>query len=189
MREYLVHMPTPVEVVPYDPSWPKLFDQLRGELESSLAGVSIVGIEHVGSTAVPGLPGKPVIDVDVVVERQAVCAAIRSLEATGYAYEGDLGIPDRHALRAPDRSPRRHVYVVVVGSLALRDHLAVRDALRTSPVRRAAYGSRKVDIARSSRDAVAYMHGKTDLIASVLSDAGLTDTEIETIRRQNAHRS
>jgi GrpB-like predicted nucleotidyltransferase (UPF0157 family) len=127
-------MRSPIEVVPYDSAWPQTFDRIRADLLDALRGVAIVGIEHVGSTAVEGLRAKPIIDVDIVVDRDAADPAIRALERAGYLHRGELGIVDRHSMAEPD-PPARNVYVVVAGSLALRNHLAVRDALRAEPSR------------------------------------------------------
>ena len=72
-----------IEVCEYDPAWPEKFAALRGEYAEALAaaGVPVVAIEHVGSTAVPGLAAKPVIDCDIVVEDEHVSAASSALEA------------------------------------------------------------------------------------------------------------
>jgi GrpB-like predicted nucleotidyltransferase (UPF0157 family) len=176
----------PIRVVPYDPRWPDQFRLVRTALEAALAGIPVIGIEHVGSTSVPGLAAKPVIDVDVVVSRDHLVRAIGALLAAGYAYRGDLGIPDRHAMEAPDNEPDRHVYVVVNGALALRNHLLLRDALRADPARRDAYGRLKLELARRHADSIdAYVAGKTDLIVSELAAAGLTDEEREAIAAVN----
>ena len=92
----------PIRVVPYDPSWPDQFAAIRVALADALRAVPFLAIEHVGSTSVPGLAAKPVIDVDVVVLREHLTPAIEALVAAGYQHEGDLGIRDRHAMRAAD---------------------------------------------------------------------------------------
>ena len=115
-----------VEVVTYDSEWPKRFASVREELRIALAAIPVIAIEHVGSTSIPGLAAKPTIDVDVVAARDDVRTAIAALEAIGYASLGDLGVPDRYALRPPADGVRRNVYVVVDGCLALRNHRAVR---------------------------------------------------------------
>jgi GrpB-like predicted nucleotidyltransferase (UPF0157 family) len=97
-----------IEVVEYDPDWPARFERLRAVYAAALAqaGVPVVAIEHVGSTSVPGLAAKPVIDCDIVVARPDVEAAGRVLEGLGFLPEGDLGIPLRWAFREPPRLPR-----------------------------------------------------------------------------------
>jgi GrpB-like predicted nucleotidyltransferase (UPF0157 family) len=168
----------PIRVVPYDPSWPEQFTGIRASLANALQGVPILAIEHVGSTSVPGLAAKPVIDVDVVVLRRDVAPAVEALVAAGYRHEGELGIRDRHAMRAPDRMPQRNVYVAVEGSLALRNHRCVRDILRSDAALRDAYGQLKLDLAkRYAEDMDAYVAAKTELLGSILARGGLTDDE------------
>jgi GrpB-like predicted nucleotidyltransferase (UPF0157 family) len=109
-----------IVVVEYDPAWPRRFGQLRQEYAQALAaaGVPVVAIEHVGSTSVPGLAAKPVIDCDIVVAEPDVGAASQVLTGLGFTAEGELGIPQRWAFRPPDRLAGTHTYVVVEGSLA-----------------------------------------------------------------------
>jgi len=165
-----------VQVEPYNAAWQQRFALIRTQLESALTGVDIVGIEHVGSTAVVDLPAKPVIDVDVVVRRGQLAAAIAALEAHGYLYEGELGIPDRHAMRCFDNEPRRNVYVVIDGCLALRNHLAVRDALRDDPELRRRYGELKLSLALRYYDNMAgYVADKSVLLQEILERAGIDE--------------
>ena len=178
-------MAVPIDVVPYDPSWPQRFEHTRRDLAAALEGVPPRSIEHVGSTSVPGLAAKPVIDIDVVVERAHLGATLDALVAAGYHDRGEVGIPDRHSLRAPDDAVRRNVYVVVEGSLALRNHLAMRDALRGDEDLRAEYAALKRRLARDADDIDDYVMRKTDLIARVLSEAGFTSDEIEAVRAMN----
>jgi GrpB-like predicted nucleotidyltransferase (UPF0157 family) len=168
----------PIRVVPYDPSWPDHFATIRAALADALRHVPVLSIEHVGSTSVPGLPAKPVIDVDVVVLREDLIPAIQALVSAGYRHEGDLGIRDRHVMRARDREPERNVYVAVDGSLALRNHRAVRQVLRSDPALRDEYGRLKLDLAgRHAEDMGAYVAAKTELLGSILAKGGLTDEE------------
>jgi GrpB-like predicted nucleotidyltransferase (UPF0157 family) len=83
----------------------------------------VVAIEHVGSTPVPGLAAKPVIDCDIVVAEQDVAGASQAL-AGWVSGLGELGIPQRRAFREPVRLAGTYTYVVVEGCLSLRDHLA-----------------------------------------------------------------
>ena len=90
-----------IVVVEYDPAWPQRFEQLRREYAAALAaaGVPVTAIEHVGSTSVPGLAAKPVIDCDIVVAEQDVTAASQVLTSLGFRPEGELGIPLRWAFK------------------------------------------------------------------------------------------
>lgn len=96
-----------IEVVAYDPSWPTRFDEVAATLTDALAAGPAARVEHVGSTSVPGLAAKPVLDIDVIVAPQDVPAAVVALERIGYRHRGDLGVAGREAFHAPDRDPRR----------------------------------------------------------------------------------
>ncbi len=174
-----------IEVVDYDPAWPERFDALRARYEEVLAGIAVIAIEHVGSTSVPGLAAKPVIDVDVVVAAEHVQDAIRALESAGFRSRGELGIPDRWALEAPAELPRTHTYVVVDGSLALRNHLGVRDALRRDPQLRDEYAARKRSIAARVPDIDRYVEEKSAFLSTVLERAGISPDERRLIEEAN----
>lgn len=176
---------TAVTVVPYDPAWPGQFAVVRADLEVALARVPIVGIEHVGSTSVPGLAAKPVLDIDVIVERENLDAAINALVGAGYSHRGDLGVADRHSMKEPN-GIRRNVYVTVDGSLALRNHLAVRAALRSDPVLRERYAARKLQLARRDwRDSDDYAVAKSGIIQEILAAAGLSEKDRDAIQAVN----
>ncbi len=178
-----------VEVVPYDVRWARDFEDVRSALLEALGDVEVVAVEHVGSTAVPGLAAKPVLDIDVVVPAAEVSGALRALEAAGYVDEGEKGIPRRHALLAPEGGPRRHVYVCEEGSLALRNHLAVRDVLRDDPVLRDRYATVKQELAAADlRDMDDYVAGKNAVLAEVLARAGLTQEQRDAIAGVNPSR-
>jgi GrpB-like predicted nucleotidyltransferase (UPF0157 family) len=161
----------PVIVVPYDPAWVTTFKQVRARIVP-LFGDLAVGVEHIGSTAVPGLDAKPIVDVDVVVRHDAdVAEAIRRLATIGYEHLGDLGVAGREAFRAPPGLARHHLYVCAAGSAALRAHLTLRDALRNDPEVAAAYGAVKRELAERFRDdRDSYAEEKTPFITSVLLD-------------------
>lgn len=176
-----------VEVVPYDSAWPATFVAIEKSLRSALSAVPIVAVEHVGSTAVPGLAAKPIIDVDVVVAKESVDAAINALEATGYSCRGEMGIADRYAFYAPAESPEQHTYVVVDGCLSLRNHLAVRDVLRTHHDLRERYGRQKLELAATTWESIdAYTEAKSALLQEVLASGGLTNAELREINEANA---
>jgi GrpB-like predicted nucleotidyltransferase (UPF0157 family) len=121
-----------VQIADYDPKWPQLFEELRQRILFSM-GAIVISVEHVGSTSVPDLAAKPIIDLDVVVRPQDVPAAIAALQQLGYRHEGDLGVAGREAFRWTARGPEHHLYVCPEGSPAFRRHIALRDYLRTHP--------------------------------------------------------
>ncbi|MEV0274371.1 GrpB family protein [Hamadaea sp. NPDC050747] len=168
-----------IEVVDYDPIWAERFETLRSEYAAALsaAGVPVVAIEHVGSTSVPGLAAKPVIDCDIVVEADHVAAASAVLVSRGFTPLGELGIPQRWAFEAPQRLARTNTYVIVEGSLSLRNHLAVRDALRADPQLRDEYGDVKKRVGAEAADIYEYGAGKNAIVQRILAAAGLSEDD------------
>ena len=175
-----------VEIVDYDPRWPQVFEALRDRVWLAVSDVAS-GIEHVGSTSVPGLPAKPIIDIDVIVPApEALRIAISRIETLGYRYVGDLGIEDRHAFREPVTDPPHNLYVCLAGSRALRNHVAFRDYLRSHPESRAAYAALKRRLAdEHSADRLAYGVAKTDFIVGILAAQGLSPEDRAAIRAEN----
>ncbi len=174
-----------IVVVDYDPEWPALFEQLRAWIWSAVSEIA-TAVEHVGSTAVPGLAAKPVIDLDVVVPRGSLSEGIVGLEALGYEHQGDLGIPEREAFRAPSGSLRHHLYLCPEGSPALANHLGVRDYLRTHPSEARSYAALKKDLAaRFPQDIDRYVEGKSGFLLQVLKRVGFERSALEDIERMN----
>ena len=142
------------------------------KFSNAIVGDPLAGVErvtaHIGSTVVPGLDAKPIIDLGVVVADQAaVAAAIGVLAAAGWQHEGDLGVPGRDAFRPPEGMIYHHLYVVTDGSQAHRDHVALRDLLRAHPGHAARYARLKHQLAPLPRaDRTAYVTGKADLCRS-----------------------
>ncbi len=165
-------MPGPVLIVDYDPQWPDLFEELRAPVVAAL-GELAVSVEHVGSTAVPGLAAKPIIDMDVVVPSAAdIPEAIRRLAILGYVHRGDLGIPGREAFTSPSEKPRHHLYVCALDSEELHRHRAFRDHLLTHPDDARAYADLKKSAARRfAEDRAAYNEAKTPFVEAVLQRA------------------
>lgn len=170
----------PVVVVPYDPAWPALFEREAASLRATAPPGIIRRIEHFGSTAVPGLAAKPVIDLLVEVrdlaEVRTVVAAL--LEAEGYEYlwrptHGDDGPPwyAWFIRRDPGTGTRtHHVHMVEAHHTEHWDRLRFRDHLRTHPADAAAYGALKQRLAAAHpTDRVAYTHGKSAFIQMIMA--------------------
>jgi GrpB-like predicted nucleotidyltransferase (UPF0157 family) len=168
-----------ITVVEYDPAWPERFERLRNEYALAMdgAGVSVVAIEHVGSTSVPGLAAKPIIDCDVVVSAANVTAASSVLLSLGFTPLGELGIPERWAFREPARLSGTNTYVIVDGCLSLRNHLALRDLLRVDTALRDEYAAVKRQAGVRAADIDEYGQEKSDIVQKILRTAGLTDSE------------
>jgi GrpB-like predicted nucleotidyltransferase (UPF0157 family) len=177
--------PSPaIEVVDYDPAWPDRFAAIRDRIAPALGPIAV--IEHVGSTAVPGLAAKPVIDIDVVVpDSAAIPAAIKALEGLGYEHLGELGVRDREAFRRPPGTERHNLYVCPAGGEGLRNHLALRDHLRSHPEAVEAYGALKRRLATEAPDIDAYVIAKTDLIVSFLRAEGIDEGTLAAIEAAN----
>src|SRR5687767_4870867 len=88
-------------VVPYDSEWPRRFAEIRAVIERNILG-KFHAIEHVGSTSVPGMAAKPIIDVDVAVREGQFGVVRRRLEALGYKWEGEKVVPGRHSFMLRD---------------------------------------------------------------------------------------
>jgi len=175
-----------ITVVDYDPTWPTAFEAVRARVWPVVSDIAIA-VEHVGSTSVPGLPAKPIIDISVVVPTgAAVVVAIERLSTLGYQHLGNLGIEGREAFASPNMPPRHHLYVCPSDSLALKNHLIVREHLRAHVEAATAYGALKRHLAEQfSEDIDSYTEGKSDTLLGILRTAGLSTTDIETIERIN----
>jgi GrpB-like predicted nucleotidyltransferase (UPF0157 family) len=158
-----------VVIVDYDPLWPLVFEKLAKVVATALGQV-LLRVEHVGSTAVPGLPAKPIIDLDAVVQPGDVPEAIRRLSHIGYVHLGDRGVTGREAFSAPEGAAAHHLYVCPADSTALSAHLRFRDALRADCQVAAEYGGLKRCLAaRYGSDRDGYCEAKTDFVRAVLS--------------------
>lgn len=153
----------------YDPSWPVLFGEMRAKLTDALGDLG-VSIEHVGSTAVPGLAAKPILDIDVLLRSaEDLPLAIARLAALGYRHQGDLGIAGREAFATPPGTPPHHLYVCRPDSPAFRRHILFRDYLRTHPAEARAYADLKRRLAAQfPDDRVAYTEGKSEFVTAIL---------------------
>jgi GrpB-like predicted nucleotidyltransferase (UPF0157 family) len=162
-------MANPIIVLDYDPNWPGLFQSLRKRIADTL-GDRAAAIEHVGSTAVPDLAAKPIIDIDVLLASETMLtAAIASL---GYVHRGNLGIPEREAFRAPANDPPHHRYACPPWSAEFGRHMVFRDYLRAHPKEAKIYGDLKIALAERFReDRPAYNTAKTEFVAELTSRA------------------
>lgn len=165
---------TRVAVVPYSADWPDLFGRLRDELLEVFADTHVM-VEHIGSTSVPGLAAKPVIDLLLGVQCLVdIEAKFASLSARGYAYnpmhERELPMRRYFARSAPMRV---HLHGVEIHSGFWREHLAFRDALRANALLRAEYEALKLRLAaQHTHDKQAYTAAKGGFIQAVLAGLG-----------------
>lgn len=156
-----------VRLVSYDGRWPALFLAESGRLADavSAAGIPSLHFEHVGSTAVPGLAAKPILDL-AAGRRSEISAEIYIpvLEAAGYIYRGNGGLPGREFFRRGE--PRsHHLHLVEYSGWHWQRYLGFRDALRADATLRDAYAALKRELAAQyPRDREAYIEGKTTFV-------------------------
>jgi GrpB-like predicted nucleotidyltransferase (UPF0157 family) len=175
-----------VQVVDYDLDWAEQFALLRNRLWPSVHDIAL-SVEHVGSTSVPGLAAKPIIDLDMVIPtRSELPLVISRLGAIGYVYQGNLGIEDREAFFSPDDEPPHNLYVCPRDSVGLRNHIALRDHLRGHEEDAIAYAALKRRLAMEfTHDVERYAEGKTDFILSILARYGFPPDRLDSIRCAN----
>lgn len=163
-----------IVVTDYNPQWPGWFELVRAYVWPAVSDVAI-GIDHVGSTSVPGLGAKPIIDLDILVAREGqITPVIDRLSAIGYRWRGDLDVPGREAFWAPEhqRLPDHNLYLVVQNNKAHMDHWLFRDLLREDAEARARYEALKRRNARlANGDIEVYVAAKAALVAELLTRA------------------
>jgi GrpB-like predicted nucleotidyltransferase (UPF0157 family) len=164
----------PIVVSDYDAQWPAWFERVHERVWPAVEDVAL-RIDHVGSTSVPGLAAKPIIDMDVVVASDhAVQPVIDCLAAIGYRWLGDLGVVGRPAFGPPGDSdlPPHNLYLVVENNKAHLDHWLLRDLLRDDAEARQRYAALKRENARRAQgDLDVYVAAKARLVAELLTRA------------------
>jgi GrpB-like predicted nucleotidyltransferase (UPF0157 family) len=172
-----------VEIVPYDPAWPCLFAMEAERLRGALSAADVVGIEHFGSTAVPGLAAKPIIDILIAAASlpRAKATMIEPIIALGYVYWSENPKTDRmfFVKGMPPYGDRRthHVHITEPGGEMWQRRLAFRDYLRANSDEARRYEALKRDLAlRFPADREAYTEAKTDYMTAVYRKMGLPQT-------------
>lgn len=163
-----------IVVRPYHRLWPAEFERVRRELAYTLPSW-IMSIEHVGSTSVPGLDAKPIIDILVGVPDLDRCLElVPTLEVLGFEHRPDDDLPDRHYFpRTIGGLRRHHVSVAQPSSRHHRNTLVFRDALRRDTNLADRYAELKRRLAATvGLDRLSYLNGKTDFILGVLEAEG-----------------
>lgn len=158
-----------VRIVDHDPGWsPRALDE-RARIKAALGGLA-VSVDHMGSTAVPGLAAKPVLDLLVgVTALDPRSRFITPLEGLGYLFVPNPHSPDFHFFARPHGRPREfHVHVCLTGSHDERRHRATRDYLRAHPAEVVRYAALKRDLVRDhAHDRLAYMAGKDQYLGNL----------------------
>ncbi|HWL85227.1 MAG TPA: GrpB family protein [Polyangiaceae bacterium] len=158
----------------YDPEWPNWFETLRRRVWPAVEDLA-VRIDHIGSTSVPGLAAKAIIDMDIVVASQSdIPLAIERVASVGYTWKGDLGIVGREAFD-PTRDeglPPHHLYLVVENNEPHLDHWLLRDLLRGDAAARERYAAlKRRNAERARNDMNFYVAAKAGLVAELLTRA------------------
>lgn len=183
-------------IQPHQVDWKKEFDIIKSKLQDTLQDYN-VDIQHVGSTAVPGLIAKPILDIDIIIDDKRVLPEItKELENLGYTYQGELGIKGRFAFKQNSgyltiteekvKWMEHHLYVCYSDSLGLKNHLLFRDALLNDAELVKAYGLLKASLVKENgmmREE--YSKRKTDFIIEALKNLGFDESELEEIRKAN----
>jgi GrpB-like predicted nucleotidyltransferase (UPF0157 family) len=168
-----------IRLVDYDSKWPILYEEEKASI-LSLIGDFVVDIQHIGSTAVPGLGAKPIIDIMVAIRRLALVEkCVQPLQTIGYEYLGEYGIPGRHYFRKPPAAPHstHHVHMVERESDFWERHILFRDFLRVHPEEAQRYHELKKELAtKLASDRDAYTDAKTSFIESVVNKARASKT-------------
>jgi GrpB-like predicted nucleotidyltransferase (UPF0157 family) len=164
-----------IVVAPYDPRWPQEFERASaGEVVAAL-GLNLLVIEHIGSTSIPGIHAKPVIDMlAVVADLAAVDQRAVAMEELGYEVMGEFGIDGRRYFRRDDSAGLRthQIHAFTAGSPHVRRHLAFRDFMRAHPTLAGQYGELKQRLAVAHpNDMKAYMDGKDGFVKEIESRA------------------
>jgi GrpB-like predicted nucleotidyltransferase (UPF0157 family) len=175
-----------IEVVPYDPQWSDLFDQ-EAKLLHSVLGDNCLAIHHIGSTAVPGLSAKPIIDmIPVVKDILRVDTITSNLQFLGYEAMGELGMPFRRYFRKGNPIRTHHIHIFEERNGEIERHLTFRDYLRSTPSAVEAYASLKRKLAlEHPKNMLAYCLGKNDLIQQIDQSAGFSGTRMVQTLTQN----
>ena len=162
-----------IRIVEYDPQWPKAFQREAAALRSALETVA-VRIDHVGSTSVPGLAAKPIIDINISVQALDPMGPYHGpLEALGYQFTSDPDSPDLHFFGKPAQRPRtHHVHVSQAGSIHEQGDLAFREYLTSHPNEAERYVALKRRLAvQHPGDRLAYIAGKDPFVIDMKAQA------------------
>ena len=161
-----------VKLVPHDPNWKAIFEETRVRLWEVL-GELVLDIQHVGSSSIPGLPAKPIMDIGIAVQDQSVMfAIIRKLVSMGYIYRGDGGDEGGHLFVKEIEYEVRseHLHVVEIDNFQWRNYLHFRDTLTANPELKEEYAQLKLALAKQyPNDREAYLEGKEAFIQRVLT--------------------
>jgi GrpB-like predicted nucleotidyltransferase (UPF0157 family) len=185
-------------IEPYNPNWQTAFEDIKQVIEVALHELNTqIEIQHIGSTSIQGMYAKPILDIDIILhEKSSLEQVTIKLTKIGYISRGEQGVAGRFAFRqksekVPLTQPNKkwlshHLYVCYADSLALKNHLLFRDALRNDKDLAQQYSEIKKSLTDNSKIIREdYSSKKTDFIISVLTKAGLSKKELKEITEVN----
>lgn len=168
-------MVTPMRyITEYRSGWPESFETIAQAIRGALP--EACAVHHVGSTAIPGMPSKDIIDIDIECPAGSIAAVIDALAGLGYEHEGDKGILGREAFRplpgaAVETLPPHHLYACEDSATELRKHLAFRDFLRTHAERMTWLAEQKRLADQAARWRDEYIENKDRAYATITAEA------------------
>jgi len=157
----------------YNPEWPSWFEEIKAFLGEKISNACL-RIEHVGSTSIPGIIAKPIIDIIIVIEPERWEEMKLLLLERGYYYRGEQGIKDRQVFRLTDETilPIHHLYVCPKHSFEIKRETAFRDYLKTHKADSERLGALKWSLAEKfDNDKYPYMDGKDALCKEITEKA------------------
>ncbi|MCG2613613.1 GrpB family protein [Terrimonas sp. NA20] len=185
-------------IEPYGLSWKAEFEKLYHVFRNELSDLNPpIDIQHVGSTSIPGMIAKPILDIDIIISDPAQLQLIhQKLEKIGYQPKGEQGIPGRFAFRqtssqtpqtaTKDTWQNHHLYVCLADSVALKNHLGFRNALLKDARLADQYAQLKQTLCSNPDITMEqYWKSKTAFIVSVLANAGFSENELADIENAN----
>lgn len=188
-----------VIIEPHNYGWRIKFSEIQQQLQQILQDVPIVSVEHVGSTSIPGLRAKPVLDIAIIIDISSLDVARAALVKAGYTDCGEMNVPGRFAFRQPGYGQfdpahgpgrngelRHNTYLMIEGCTALKNHLDVRRVLMESEELREEYGALKSRLAETEFDDIGqYAAAKTVVLCKILRTAGWSEEDLEPVIKAN----
>lgn len=157
-----------VEVVSYNSNWKKMYKEESEKIKNTLNDI-IIDIHHIGSTAIPGIKAKPVIDILAEVKDiEAVDQYNHEMEELGYEVMGEYGIPKRRFFRKGGNKRTHHIHIFQAGNEEIERHINFKEYLITHPDKRREYSKLKEKLANKyTYDVESYTNGKSDFIKEI----------------------
>ncbi len=166
-----------VELRPFNPKWKGIYEEERKAITSAISNF-VVDIQHIGSSAIPNIVSKPIIDIALAIDSlKNIKKIIKPLEEIGFIYRGELGIPDRHLfVKGGEELRTHHLHVMFNEHYEWRKHLIFRDYLLKHPEEARQYSELKIRLEREYKeDREGYTNGKAEFISGILEKAMKSD--------------